>query len=59
MAIGGGGDGGDGLLVGPMLEWWDKHVARRDARRSARRARKSQRRQPDPKAPPKDTSSHD
>ena len=33
---GGGGDGGDALLIGPILEWWDKHTSNRDAKRAAR-----------------------
>lgn len=32
----GGGEGGDGLLIGPFLQWWDKHVAKRDAERTAK-----------------------
>ena len=36
MAFGGGGDGGDALLIGWMLDWWDKHTTKRDARRAAR-----------------------
>ncbi len=36
MSFGGGGQGGDGLLIGPFMEWWDKHVAKRDAKRAAR-----------------------
>ena len=36
MSLGGGSQGGDGLLIGPFMEWWDKRVAKRDAKRSAR-----------------------
>lgn len=36
MAIGGGGDGGDGLLIGPFMQWWDKRTAKRDAKRTAK-----------------------
>jgi hypothetical protein len=32
----GGGDGSDGLLIGPFMEWWDKRTAKRDAKRAAR-----------------------
>ena len=35
MALG-GGDGSDGLLIGPIMEWWDKHTAKRDAKRAAK-----------------------
>ena len=35
MALG-GGDGSDGLLIGPFMEWWDKRTAKRDAKRSAK-----------------------
>jgi hypothetical protein len=35
MALG-GGDGSDGLLIGPFLEWWDKRTAKRDAKRVAK-----------------------
>jgi len=37
----GGADGGDGLLIGPILDWWDKHTTRRDAKRAARQAAKA------------------
>ena len=37
----GGADGGDGLLIGPILDGWDKHMTRRDAKRAARQAAKA------------------
>jgi hypothetical protein len=37
----GGSDGGDGLLIGPFLQWWDKHTAKREARRTERAERKA------------------
>ena len=40
MALG-GSDGGDGLLIGPFLDWWDKRTAKRDAKRTARAERKA------------------
>lgn len=36
MALGGGSEGGDGLLIGPFMEWWDKRTAKRDAKRARR-----------------------
>jgi hypothetical protein len=44
MALG-GSDGGDGLLIGPILEWWDRHTAKRDARRTARAEARQKRRE--------------
>lgn len=36
MSIGGGGGGEDAFLIGPIMEWWDKHTAKRDAKRAAK-----------------------
>lgn len=58
MALGGGGEGGDGLLIGPFLQWWDRHVAKRDARRTARLEKRASRRVSRTKAATKDISPH-
>ena len=29
----GGSEGGDGLLIGPFMDWWDRRTAKRDAKR--------------------------
>jgi hypothetical protein len=52
----GGGEGGDGLLIGPFLQWWDKHVAKRDARRTARLEKRASRRGSRSKTRTKDAS---
>jgi hypothetical protein len=44
MTLGGGGDGGDALLIGPILDWWERHTAKRDARRAAKAEARNQRR---------------
>lgn len=43
VSYGGGGSSDDAFLVGPFLEWWDKHTAKRDARRTKRAEAKAAR----------------
>ena len=31
-----GGSSEDAFLIGPILDWWDKHSTRRDAKRTAK-----------------------
>ncbi|HEX5017910.1 MAG TPA: hypothetical protein VFX15_10045 [Actinomycetes bacterium] len=32
----GGGSSDDAFLIGPILEWWDKRTAKRDAKKAAK-----------------------
>lgn len=43
MSFGGSG-GDDAFLIGPFMDWWDKHTAKRDARRTKRAEAKAARR---------------
>ena len=36
MSIGGGSSNDDAFLIGPILEWWDKRTAKRDAKKAAK-----------------------
>jgi len=42
MAFGGGHD--DSFLIGPFMDWWDKHTAKRDAKRTAKQEAKATKR---------------
>ncbi len=39
----GGSEGGDALLIGPFLDWWERRSAKRDAKRSAKAEAKAMR----------------
>ena len=36
MSVGGGSSSDDAFLIGPILEWWDKRTAKRDAKKAAK-----------------------
>ena len=42
------------FLIGSVLQWWDKHAAKRDARRTARLEKRTSRRRSRAEADKKD-----